>query len=217
MAGNHQHRGFSLVEILITLSILGVVAAFSIPKVLDSTSNGARNSAKQTTMAREVAFMIMNAYEQYKAVNATVPANLKASDLTPYMNYVSVLPTTTQLDSHANIGGIVSTCTGGTGSSQMGVCLRLHNGGALWVGSSIHFGGTTPRNVLFFRFDPNAQYEGTVADAPGMGMQMGLYYDGTIRSRAQLKTGTTYYHIPSNSYPVDGPVANANPSWFTGF
>ncbi|WP_303674400.1 type II secretion system protein [Vampirovibrio chlorellavorus] len=217
MVATHQPRGFSLVEILITLAIMGVVATFAIPKVLDSRNSNTNLSARQTTMAREVAFMIMNAYEQYKAANNTVPANLKASDLTPYMNYVSVLPTTTQLDSHANTGGIISTCTGGTGSSQIGVCLRLHNGGALWAGSSTHFGGTTPRNVVFFRFDPNATYEGAVNDAPGMGMQMALYYDGSIRSRRQLKSATTYYHIPSNSYPVDGSVATADPSWFTGF
>lgn len=220
MAASFQHRGFSLVEILITLSIMGVVAVFAIPKVLDSGNNSTSNSAKQTTMAREVAFMILNAYEQYKAANVTVPTTMRAADLTPYMNYVSVLPPGTQLDSHAGTGGIASSCAGGT-ASQNGVCLRLHNGGALFANTTAQFGSAinplTPNSRVTFRFDPNATYEGAVNDASGMGIQLILYYDGVIRTTAKMRPNTKTTIISDGSTFITSSVGNEDPSWFTGF
>lgn len=51
-------KGFTLAELLIALSILGVIATFTIPKVLQSQQNG-----KYNTMAKEAIATISQAYQ----------------------------------------------------------------------------------------------------------------------------------------------------------
>ena len=54
-------RGFTLSELLIALSVLGVIATFTIPKILDSGSNAQRNAIlKEAHAALELA-----SYEGY--------------------------------------------------------------------------------------------------------------------------------------------------------
>lgn len=215
-----SRNGFSLAELLITVAIVGVVAAFTVPKVLDSTNSSTSLSAKQTAMAREAAFMILSAYEQYKAVNGTIPESLRASDLTPYMNYAAVLPASTQLDAHANTGGTISTCNATNNTSQDGVCLSLHNGAALWADTLNRFAAPNSlnnRSVVYFRFDPNARYDGG-NDGPGMAMQIALYPDGVIRSRANLRSNSTYVAVICVACSqTENSAGNEDPNWFTGF
>ena len=54
-------KGFTLAELLIALAILGVIATFTIPKILDSGS-----SSKHNAIVKEAAGMISGAFQVYK-------------------------------------------------------------------------------------------------------------------------------------------------------
>ena len=73
---------FTLAELLIALAILGVIATFTIPKILDSGS-----SSEFNTKAKETAGMISEALQIHK-LNGQLSSSTISADLTQYMNYV---------------------------------------------------------------------------------------------------------------------------------
>jgi type II secretory pathway pseudopilin PulG len=179
---------------LIALAILGVIATFTIPKIFSGQQNG-QNNAK----AHEVAAMISGAFVQAQQAGI-VTSTTKPSDLTPYMNYMSLDSSGTVIDSVPT--GSTSVCNAGT------PCIKLHNGGMLWLFNTESFGGVTPVNVIAFRFDPDLSNNTTsTADGPLKAVEFELYYNGQITSRGLIKSGTTG---SSGGYAVI-----ADPSWFS--
>ena len=79
-----KQSGFTLAELLIALAILGVIATFTIPKVLESGSTSQWNA-----MGKEVASMISGAHQQHK-LQGLLSTNTLSGDLTQHMNYVAV-------------------------------------------------------------------------------------------------------------------------------
>ena len=116
--------GFTLAELLIALAILGVIATFTIPKILDSGS-----SSKHNAIVKEAAGFVSAAYQQLK-LNSGVDENTVFGDMTPYINFVKV-DSTSQIDWYNNLGGPLSC---GLGPFR---CLLLHNGALLYL-SLIH-------------------------------------------------------------------------------
>ncbi len=138
-------KGFTLAELLIALAILGVIATFTIPKILDSTS-----TSKTTAIAKEAASMVAGAYANYKATT-TSSANTQAADMTNYMNYLEVITTGADAAMPAtnNDGNSLQDCSASL------PCLRLHNGAYLQYDTGMTFGGTTPTHALVFNVDPD--------------------------------------------------------------
>lgn len=197
----HMNSGFSLVEILITLAVLGVLTAFTIPSLFNTPNSSL--SSKQTAMAKDTVYMIFAAYEQYRAANPTVTTGTTLGLLTPYMNYVSP-KTSGNLDDHV---GVNTTYTCGSNVT----CYQMHNGGTFFWRNGMSFAGTATTNGIYFFFDPDSIQTGGTADGPGKALCVLIYYDGTIRTRGTSKANST------NSY---GPGLNPgayDPSWFTGF
>lgn len=193
-------RGFTLAELLISLAILGVIATFTIPKLLTVQQNQ-QNNAK----AKEVAMMIAGAFQQAQVAGA-VSSTMRSTDLTPYMNYVSV-DTTSLIDAHVgwtgSAGGGKCQCSANT------PCLKLHNGGLLMAGYDLNFGGSATTNVIEFLYDPDMTAVGGTADGPSKSVQFQLYYNGFLTSRTFTQAGTRTSAGNVAAYPT------ADPSWFS--
>lgn len=165
-------KGFTLAELLIALAILGVIATFTIPKVLNAGQSG-----QNTAIAKEAASMISGAFSAYQ-LNNSVASTTKPSDLTQYMNYVSV-DTATNFAAAANQQGTaLAACTAGL------QCLKLHNGGVIQYSTGNSFGGTATTNAIYFSVDPD-----------GTGTQGSInfiqYYNGRLTTGQNKDAGTT--------------------------
>lgn len=159
VAARQTQSGFTLAELLISLAILGVIATFTIPKILTSQQNAQYNALSKETIATVAA-----AYQQAQLAG-TVTTAAKLQDLTPYMNYVA-LDTASTVDGFPS-GVATLTC------SNTSKCLKLHNGALLYFdGNSFADNGG---NVVFAVIDPDGRSTG-VQDSQGML----LYYTGRV-------------------------------------
>jgi general secretion pathway protein G len=80
-----KHKGFTLIELVVVVMILGILAAVAAPKLLNTSSTAADNGLKQTLG------VVRDAIERYAAEHggglpgdAGTEADLKA-DLVPYL------------------------------------------------------------------------------------------------------------------------------------
>jgi type II secretory pathway pseudopilin PulG len=184
------------------LAMMGIIAAFTVPSMLNSQNSNL--ASKQSAMAKDAAFMIFTAYRQYKMTVGTVPTTATALNLTPYMNYLSMDTSGKVIDGTPPVSS--STC------NSTYPCLKLHNGGYLWLDASNYFNGSTTLNVIEFRFDPDANNNTTASvDGPTKAVQFDLYYDGSITTRGRAKTNSTN----SANGSFSGSAA-FDPSWFSG-
>jgi general secretion pathway protein G len=81
---SHRRRGFTLVELVVVILILGIIAAVAAPKMFDTAGNARDNGLRQTLS------VVRDAIELYKAQNGASPgadgsATTFKSDLTPYL------------------------------------------------------------------------------------------------------------------------------------
>lgn len=134
-------KGFTLAELLISLAILGVIATFTIPKILSSSQSG-----QNTAVAKEAASMVSGAFSNY-SLTSGIAAGTTAGAMTSYMNYV----------------GTTNTGTIGSLDCTKGVCLKLHNGGALEYDTGVTFNGTGAANGIYFNVDPDGSGSATAA------------------------------------------------------
>ena len=189
-----KKAGFTLAELLIALAILGVIATFTIPKVLQS-----QQSSQYSSEAKEVAGMLSGAFQAYQQANGSV-VNATAGNLTPYMNYVSY---TTSATMDYYYTGTTEDCSLGASYG----CLRLHNGGILLAACTIPNASTT--NAFSFDFDPDGKITDGTTNGPGKSVQFWLYEDGRLTTRSSLRTGS---YCGSGTY---ASVSTADPPWFS--
>jgi prepilin-type N-terminal cleavage/methylation domain-containing protein len=190
MREHKGRRGFTLAELLIALSVLGVITTFTIPKVLNSSLDKER-----TAICKEVAATFSTAYQAYKENN--VPSSTTTfADLLPYINYVRV-DTTSTIDDD-NIPATSTTF------SATRICYLLHNGAIISpanIATYPSFNGTGSLNAIFLVVDPDGKYGGDRA------VTLWLYFNGRVTSNANVLPGTT------NSYLWSGG-GWPDPDWF---
>ena len=185
-------KGFSLTEVLIALGLMGVLAAFTIPKVLSSMNSNAYNAK-----AKEVVVMVQTAYSNYQEENVPT-ATTFADNLTPFMNYVKRVTNTT-ID--AVPGSATINC-----ANAWERCYLMKNGSTLRMLAD-GFGGTETTNALEFNIDPDSKVTGSQS---GQSVGFTLYYDGIVRVCNNRRTPTyTQFAGPYGSDP------NCQPSWFS--
>jgi len=193
-----KQLGFTMVELLIALLILGEIATFTIPKIIVSQQNS-RNNA----IAKEAAGMVAATYQNYQ--NANGPSStLGIQDLTPYMNYVAANVSTTIDDKQ---GQGTQSCSSG---NPYGQCLALHSGAILRYGQSAsnYFGGTNTTNAVWFDIDPDGTTDGTT-NGPGKAIEFWLYYNGRLSTVGTVATNTC-----RNGANCVNPTPSLDPPWF---
>lgn len=131
-----KNKGFTLAELLIALAILGVIATFTIPKVLNTAG-----SSQNTAIAKEVAGMVSGAQQAYVQSNSIVLGTTPGA-FTSFMNYVN-------FDTTNTTGAGIANCVTAT------PCLRLHNGGVLQYTAANSFGSTHNTAAVYFNLDPD--------------------------------------------------------------
>jgi prepilin-type N-terminal cleavage/methylation domain-containing protein len=161
-------KAFTLAELLIALAILGIIATFTIPKVLQS-----QRDEKLNSIAKEAAGTVSQAYSILQ-MNNKRSTTTTFTDMTPYLNYVKLDTTTTIND--AGSTGSSKSC--GSGSAH---CYLLHNGGMLWSYDD-YFAGTGSTAAIRFFVDADGTFQST-----DMSIYFFLYYNGRV---ATLKTIT---------------------------
>jgi general secretion pathway protein G len=84
----HQHernrRGFTLVELVVVVLVLGIIAAVAAPKMFDTAGNAKTNTARQSLA------VLRDAVELHRAQNGAYPGDLGsgtdlADDLKPFL------------------------------------------------------------------------------------------------------------------------------------
>jgi prepilin-type N-terminal cleavage/methylation domain-containing protein len=188
----HQQElkpGFSLTELLIALVILGLIAAFTIPKVLSSQQNSQYKSE-----AKEAMSMISGAFQAYSQVSQ-ITASTSNANLTTYMNYVAI--DTSTLVNWPPGWGSGFVC--GTSSST---CFRLHNGGILYFWLGTNFGSMSTSNAIDLYFDPDG-------NGANSAVRFILYTNGRVTDYGSELPGTLVNNTPEN------PDPSATPTWFS--
>lgn len=180
--------GFTLSELLITLWILGVIATYTIPKVLS-----AQQDRRINAIAKEAFGTISQARMRHEAAGL-LNSNTNARDLTPYLNYVQVKTT-----------GSIDDRPTGTSINCLSTrpCLVLHSG-AILQPLDEYFSGTATTNYIPFTLDPDGVYTGQ-ADS----LRIFIYYNGRIVSRNNVLPNSA-----SNVTTIQ-PVTNGDPAWFS--
>jgi prepilin-type N-terminal cleavage/methylation domain-containing protein len=189
-------RGFTLAELLIALAILGVIATFTIPKVLQSQQN-----SQKVAIAKEAASILSGALQQ-ASFQGTLNSGTRLIDLTPYMNYVSIDTSGTTLDAISPIANITCDATH--------PCIRLHNGGTFGsYEANQSFGGTTALNYIEVYIDVNGRQDtSSTWDGPDKSVSFLLYYNGFLTTRDLAKAGSV-----STSGAI-GPNTLYQTAWF---
>jgi prepilin-type N-terminal cleavage/methylation domain-containing protein len=184
-----RKRGFTLAELLIALAILGVIATFTIPKVLQSMQD-----TKYKAIAKEFVATFSSAYEAYR-LNNPIISTTGSDELIPLMNYVKIDSSGSTIDDIPGDG--ILSCDAST------PCLILHNGGKVAYYDHEEFGGTGSTNAVMFMLDP----DGKVSSLQGV--TFFVYTNGKVRTSATVEPNT---YFGGGTY---NPTPSKDPSWFS--
>lgn len=192
-------RGFTLSELLIALAILGILATFTIPKVLQSQSDSSYNSR-----AKEAIAALSQALEAKRA-DGTLTTSTRSSDLSPYLNYLYADTVSAVIDH--SYGNTTATC------NSTSPCVWLASGAALRFEPN-QFYNTTASNGIFLLVDPDGKVTGSgAAGGPGKSLFVWLYWDGKVRTYGTIMANTQSYAYGSTQY--HSPQPSQDPPWFS--
>ncbi len=192
--------GFTLAELLISLAILGVIATFTIPKILSAQQDGKYNAT-----TKEAAAMVAGAFQQYQATNS-IATGTNMSNLTPYMNYVAVKTSGSFDEDYGKTG--TRTCLASS------PCLVLHNGALLQYDPANTFGVVDSNHFIYFEVDPDGVVtDSATTNGPGKSYLMAIFTNGKLKGFDTVTASEdTYLGGSAQGWGAGGPIAK--PPWF---
>ena len=197
---------FTLGEVLVVLALLGVVAAFAVPKVLQASS-----SEQYNTIAKEAVAMLSDAMAFYKQSHGgTLLPTTKVSDIFALTNYLG--PDTTSIVDMIpnNPFNSATTATCGSGVD----CYKLLNGAVVYTNKGEYLGPLVPHSGFGFFIDPTGKVDSIQA------VEVVIYASGLIRSDGTAFTDTQFCDAglcPETGFTFLGnavPQSKVDPPWF---
>lgn len=204
--------GFTLAELLIALAMLGVIATFTIPKVLN-----AQQDASFSAIAKEAAAMVSEGLQSYRVENE-ITQFTTVSDLTPFFNYVSV-DSVSIIDGasdsflSSSVFGFRVVCPGTAPNAGNIVCLRLHNGGVLAYAEEYRLHDNTSAFPIIV--DPNGTLDGSPGNHQSVLFYIGI--NGRLTSSGHSNGSMNVFSAAGACGPPAGcPTTQyAHPPWFS--
>lgn len=97
-----KRRGFTLIELVVVVLVIGILAAVAAPKILDMANNS------RTSATRHSLTVVRDAIELYKSQNGSYPeAATLAADLKPFLK--TAFPTCQVGNFNANVVATTET------------------------------------------------------------------------------------------------------------
>jgi prepilin-type N-terminal cleavage/methylation domain-containing protein len=189
-----KRKAFTLAELLIALAVLGVIATFTIPKVL-----GSQTDAKNRAICKEAAAMVTQAYQTWKIDHVPSATQSTVDDLMPLTNNLGI-DTSTTIDSAYS--GNPYAC-----SAPNAQCYQLHSGAMIIFNKGIRFGGTNANNGILFIVDP----DGIASNNKSVGFA--LRFNGKLDTYGTM--GTINYADDTWPGGSSGTAGIPDPTWFT--
>lgn len=205
---NRSTSGFTLSELLVSLAVLGLIAAFAIPKVLSAVADSSTKA-----IGKEAISVISSAYDSLKAENSGfVARSTTIAQLVARMNAERDV-----LAANYAANGVAAQA----GSTN---ALKLQSGGIIYYNNTDTFvRNGTAEGTMAFRIDPDGEGNfGSVSVYLGFDGRLWvadeLYAAGT---GTQVSPFNATYNIASEPVGAFGTtpttpnnVANADTTWF---
>ncbi|MCX5921513.1 MAG: prepilin-type N-terminal cleavage/methylation domain-containing protein [Candidatus Melainabacteria bacterium] len=174
------NTGFTLTELLVGLGILGLIAAFAVPKVL--TASGA---ALANAKVHKAAQAVVNGYEKWTQENGKNDT-ITLDQIMTMVQHNGRL-TTGIMDDHPNSTDVFNCATNTT-------CYKMPDGAIIFFYTADGtFVGTSNNDAIHFLVDPDGRNTGVSSlstSETGASVGFALYYNGRIRSRNNYRTNT---------------------------
>ena len=187
---------FTLTELLIALTVLGLIATFTIPKLLNNYQYSQANA-----IAKEAASSVNQAITAYEHSSPL------ATDLSVNTIFQSTLGYVEK-----DMSSIVDSFPNGSASAT-GIdcaaydCYRLHNGAMIAMDPDTRIPGNNANDAIFIFVDPDGKFSDLKAVA------FAVYVNHRIRTYGSLVNPTTGKHSAVLTFST-GPVPNRDPDWF---